>query len=184
MTVDEIFKNLATHMVKGFMTHEELANYYDFLALKGFKQCHEYHYLEEFKGYRKLYHYYTEHFNKILKTDPVDQINIIPSSWYNHTRYDVDINLKRESVKSGYEIWIKWEKETKHLYEQMYKELININQVAAAKFLGKYVCDVTKELKNAENGYLKHIALDFKIQPIIDEQSKLYHKYKKKICSI
>ena len=34
MTVEEIFKELATHALKGMMVHEEMCNYYDFLGLK------------------------------------------------------------------------------------------------------------------------------------------------------
>ena len=40
MTVEEIFKNLANHMIKGLILHSELANYYDFLNLTGYKKCH------------------------------------------------------------------------------------------------------------------------------------------------
>ena len=31
MTVEEIFRDLSAHMVKGVMIHEQLADYYDFL---------------------------------------------------------------------------------------------------------------------------------------------------------
>ena len=184
MTVSEIFKQLSAHMRKGCVTHEALAEYYDFLALKGFHQCHEYHLMDEKCGYRKFCHYYVQHYNQILKHQQVDPSTIIPASWYNHSRKDVDIILKRESVKTGFEVWIKWQKETKQFYERMYKELVEIGQVAAALFLSQYICDVTKELRKAEEEYLKYMALDFKIQPILDEQQRIYKKYKKKTCSI
>ena len=46
MTIKEIYAQIAEHMIKGMMIHEQLANYYDFLGLKGYKRCHEYHYMK------------------------------------------------------------------------------------------------------------------------------------------
>ena len=47
MTCEEIFTNLAEHQIKGMMVHEQLANYYDFLGLPGYRNCHEYHFMKE-----------------------------------------------------------------------------------------------------------------------------------------
>ena len=63
MTVEEIFKKLLSHQIKGVMTHEQLANYYDFMSLHGYKRCHEYHAKREFNAMRKLQRYYINHFN-------------------------------------------------------------------------------------------------------------------------
>ena len=35
MTVEQIYSELAAHKIKGMMMHENLANYYDFLSLRG-----------------------------------------------------------------------------------------------------------------------------------------------------
>ena len=45
MTREEIFTSLLNHMVKGLMVHDQMANYYDFLGLEEYKDCHEKHYL-------------------------------------------------------------------------------------------------------------------------------------------
>ena len=58
MTVEEIYADVAAHMIEGLMIHEQLANYYDFLGLGGYKRCHEYHYIEESVKYRGLYRYF------------------------------------------------------------------------------------------------------------------------------
>ena len=54
MTVEEIFSKVSAHMIKGMMIHDQLASYYDFLNLHGFKRCHDYHYNKEAKAYRAL----------------------------------------------------------------------------------------------------------------------------------
>jgi hypothetical protein len=44
MTVEEVFKSIAERQLQGLMMHEDLANYYDFLNLHGYKKCQEYHF--------------------------------------------------------------------------------------------------------------------------------------------
>lgn len=127
MTVEEVFKKIGTRLVQGMMIHDEFANYYDFLALKGYVMCHEYHYKKESCYYRKINHYFITHYGKLIPKEKIDGKDIIPASWFNHKREDVDSNLKRESVKMGIETWVAWETETKKLYEDMYKELISLN---------------------------------------------------------
>ena len=90
--IEEIFHELANHMMKGILLHQELIHYYDFLHLCGYKKCHEYHYLEENQGYRKLYHYYVKHYNKLIELENVERPNIIPDSWYKHKKKMLILN--------------------------------------------------------------------------------------------
>ena len=181
MTVDEIFKKLASHMRKGMMIHQDLANYYDFLNLCGYKKCHEYHYLDENCGYKKLCHYYISHFNKLIEKEEDKKQNIIPASWYQHSKQDVDTQTKRQAVQTAMEIWVNWEKQTKLFYQNMYTELIAQKEVAAALFLQEYICNVTDELKCAEKKMLDIKATNFDIYSLVGCQKEKHKKYKKKI---
>ena len=156
-------------------------HYYDFLHLCGYKKCHEYHYLEENQGYRKLHHYYVEHYNKLIGLDDIKRPNIIPNSWYRHKREDVDYQLKCQSIETGMEIWINWEKQTKQFYQKKFKQLIQLGEIAAAIFLQQYVCDVSDELRRAENELLDLKAINYDMVSIIEKQQKNHKKYKKKI---
>ena len=49
-----------SHLLKGLMFHEELANYFAFLSLEGYSCCHEYRYEDESRSYRELNKYYRE----------------------------------------------------------------------------------------------------------------------------
>jgi hypothetical protein len=155
VTVDEIYARIAQHQIKGIMLHEQFANYYDFLGLKGYKRCHEYHYLDETCAYRGLCRYFINHHNKLIPQLPVEDPKIIPDSWYRYTRQDVDTTTKKNAVKNGLIIWVDWEKDTKKLYEQMYKELIAIDEVASAMKIKQLICDVDCELKKAERYQLE-----------------------------
>lgn len=181
MTVEEIFSELSSHMIKGLMIHDQMSDYYDFLSLRGYKRCHEYHYKKEMCSYRKLHRYFINHFGKLIEEKRIDDPEAIPSSWYRYTRKEVDANTKRNAVKTGIEKWVAWEKETKTLYEQMYRELIDAKAEAAAIFLQQFIKDVDCELKWAERKAIELDAVDYSLAFIIGEQTKLHDKYKGKM---
>ena len=142
MELEKIYSDIATHMVKGLMLHESLANYYDFLGLNGYKRCHEYHFFKESMSYRGLCRYYINHHNKLIEEQQFDNPEIIPQSWYQYTRQDVDTNTKRNSVKVGLQKWVEWEQDTKELYENMYNELIELGEIASAIKIKELICDI------------------------------------------
>lgn len=182
MTVDEIFATVGTHMVKGLMIHEELANYYDFLGLKGYSKCHEYHYMTESCTFRKLNRYYIDHYNSLIPNMKVETPEVIPASWYRYERNDVDTNTKRTAVKNGLEMWVNWERETKQLYEQMYSELMRIGEVSTAvNLFSCFIKDVDDELKRAYKASLNKKSTGYDINAIESEQYHKYHKYKEKL---
>lgn len=80
MTVDEIFSDMAAHMIKGLMVHDQMVNYYYFLSLDGYAKCHEYHYWCENKSYTKLTKHYFKYHNKLIKSKNVSNPDLIPQS--------------------------------------------------------------------------------------------------------
>ena len=179
MTTEEIFNKIISHMVEGIMIHDELANGYDFLGLYGFAKCHDYHHLEETCSYRKMSHYYSTHYHKLLLVDTQVRQNIIPETWRKYTTFDVDTNTKRTAIKDMMKAWINWERDTKKLYQEMRQELCNIGECAAALELDKYILDVTDELVHAEKKFIKLESINYDIVQIIDWQQPMYKKYKK-----
>jgi len=103
MTLEEVFAELNAHMVKGLMVHNQMVCYYEFLNLPGYAKCHEYHYLHENKNFLKLIHHYSKIHNKLIKENRVDDPELIPKSWYQYEKSDVDISTKKNAVKSGLE---------------------------------------------------------------------------------
>lgn len=180
MTVEEIYAKIAQHMVKGLMFHEQLANYYDFLGLRGYKRCHEYHFLAENCAYREVCRYFINHHNKLIPYLPVEDPKVIPDSWYRYTRQDVDNGTKKNAIKNALSSWVEWEKETKQLYEQMYKELMDIGEVASALKIKELICDVDCELKKVERYYIDCKSIDFDLQSIVPSQKEMHQKYRKK----
>lgn len=184
MTIEEIYSEIAQHMILGMMIHEQYANYYHFLGLEGYKTCHEYHFYEETYNYRCLCNYYTHYHNRLIKESKIITPEVIPSNWYQYTREDVGNNTIRESIKSGIEDWIKWEQDTKTLYTKMYQMLIDIGEVADANFIKIFICDVTNEIAEAQKELLQLMAINFDMPTIITEQSKKIKYYTKEIAKI
>lgn len=170
MTTAEIFSDLAAHMIKGLMAHSQLADYYRFLGLPDYADCHEKHYKKESCNWRKLSKYYIEHYNRFVPEQPVDDPRVIPDDWFNATRQDVDTNTIRKYVQRGLELWVTWESDTKSLYQNYYKNLMENGDVAAALFLKKYICEVDDELAEATQWHLHKKATDYDIGHIIGEQ--------------
>lgn len=181
MTVDEIFAKLKAHFIEGLMFHNQQMEYYDFLNLKGLKTLSEYRYFEESKGYVDLCKFYMKNYGKLILEADVDSSSIIPKSWYNHEKVEVDINTKRNAIKDALAEWISWEKETKKLLEDMYKELINLGEINSAVFIEGHIADVVKEIGCANDLQLEFASFGYDLVPIIEVQNYLDKKYKEKL---
>ena len=181
MTIDEVFTELSGHMIKGLMIHDQMSDYYDFLSLRGYKRCHEYHYKKEMSDYRRLHRYVINHYGKLIEEKRIDNPESIPSSWYRYNRSEVDASTKRTAVKNGIEKWVSWEKETKDLYQRMYRELMSMKEEATALFLQEYIKDVDCELKWAERKAIELSDTDYSLAFILGEQKHLHDKYKRKM---
>ena len=181
MTVEEIFAELSANQIKNLMRHDQMSDYYDFLSLRGYKRCHEYHYKKEMCGYRRLHRYVINHYGKLIEEKRIDDPEAIPSSWYRYNRKEVDANTKRSAVRTGIEKWVAWEKETKELYQKAYRELMDAKEEAAALFLEDYIEAVDCELKWAERKAIELNDVDYSLAFIMSEQKRLHDKYKRKM---
>ena len=180
LSVEEIYAELSAHMIKGIMFHEQMSNYYDFLNLHGYKRCHEYHCMAEMQGLRKLHRYYINHYNRLIPEKRVEDPEAIPANWLKYSRQDVDITTRRNAVKAGVEKWVEWETETKRLYQDMYKELMSLGEVASANTLAECVVDVDRELKYAQRKHITLMSVDYDADYIVMVQDDLHKEYKAK----
>lgn len=179
MAYSEVFSELSAHFIKGMMVHDQLAQYYDFLSLRGYKRYHEYQFKHDSCAYRKINRFYINHYNKLITEKPVNDPNIIPESWYRYSREDVDAETKRVAIKNGITEWIKWETATLVKLQQSQLDLYDDGEVASAMFINKFIKDVECELKCAKRMYLDLSAVDFDMCYILDKQTGIHDKYKK-----
>lgn len=182
MSVVENFARMASHMVEGMMVHEQLMNAYLFIGLKGYAACHKYHYLEETKGYISLCEYSVEHFDRMITAniDPKNLPEIIPNSWKQNNKYNIDAKTRLQAVEAALEEWIDWEEKTKAFYESIFDETIK-EDVAASELVKSYILDVEEEIVYAKNELLAKRAMEFDMPSILEEQEKYERSFKKKI---
>lgn len=172
MIVEDIFTNLATHMKEGIMMHEDMMNAFDFLGLKGYSKCQEHHYEEELNNYKILHHYYISHFNRLIKLNPINYSSIIPSNWYKYSAADADVSTKRDAIKDFMEKWVLWEQTTKKLFQDSYKQLEELGEIAAAIYISRFIKDVDEELEWAEHKLFELRTINYSINDIILEQKE------------
>ena len=101
--VSEIFGQVSNRMIEGLMTHSQLADYFGFLGLEGYQQCHLYHFFEENCNYKKIAEYYLKHYSKILIEKPFKNPNIVPEDWWQYTREQVNNDVRKNAIQVGFE---------------------------------------------------------------------------------
>lgn len=180
MTIHEIFAEISAHQITGIMLHEQMADYYDFLGLPGYKRLHEYHYFAESAAMRSVHRYHINHFNRLIAGSHPANPAAIPASWINYTRFDVDSSTKRKAIKDGFAKWREWETGTKKKYESFYKQLCELGEIAAAGKVRQLLEDVDFELKCAERMKLELDAVDYDMSIIVPAQSALHEEYAEK----
>lgn len=102
-SIETIFSNLAKHMVTGLMIHDQFESYYSFLNFPAYAKCHEEQYHKESCNYLCLKKHYMEMHDKLIQEQSIANPQTIPPTWINYKRMDVDVNTKRNAVKTGLE---------------------------------------------------------------------------------
>ena len=80
--------------------------------------------------------------------------------------------------------WINWEIKTKKLYEELYQELTNLREIAAAIHIKKYIIEVDKELELAQKKLNELETLDYNINTLIGCQDSMYKEFMYKLKEI
>lgn len=179
MELKEIYKKIITNQINGVMFHHKAETLFDFLMLNGLKSWSEYQYFKENLCMRKTICYVINHHNIIPLEETPSEQDIIPISWYNYTRFDVDISTKKSKIKEMFSKFHDWERDAKSFYSNMYNELINIGHIADSVEIKKFISDVDKELKCIDKKWLEYKSVDYNMDYIMKDQFLLHEKYKK-----
>lgn len=172
MTSEDVFSKISSHMIKGIMIHEELANYFGFLKLCNYEREQTKRYVSESKSLAKLHSYYTGHYCKLFPKTSIEIPSVIPEAYFGHESSELDAKDIRSSVKSIFERWVEWEEETKALYVECYIELRdNISDVTAAIMVMDLIKDVDEELMKAKNHWYVLKNSNYDIVLIMEENA-------------
>lgn len=160
MTIDEIFSELSTHMLKGIMLHDEMAQCYSFIGVKSKAKSHYKAVRHEIKNLQKLQDLYSDYYGKLINQGLVQKSQeIIPTAWFNHSKKDLSEANRQTLIKSINDSWLRWEELTKKEYQNKYLKLIEMGEISVADFLIPLIENTEKEIMDAreEQLFLKSI---------------------------
>lgn len=177
---ETVYNTLNEHMTKAVAFHEQLADYFCFLGLHGYKRMLEYQYMQECADKRKLHRRYIDTHKKIL---PVKQVQIpifIPADWSRYTTEDIDDTVVSKFVRAALDEWKSWEEKTKELYEEQCEILRDAGLASDYDFVEKMLEEVEKEIKKVMRIIEKLKGTGYDVTMIHGMQDKYHEKYKKK----
>lgn len=183
-SVESIFSEINARMIAALMFHDQMADYFDFLGMKGYKWLHEYQYFAESLERKKINQYYINHHNKLVPDIYTGQVAMIPENWQTANRISVGKSTKQKGIENGFNQYHEWESETKSLYEHYSVKLREMGAVADAIMVEKLVEDVDGELKKLERIIVDLISSGYDMIYITESQQGIHDKYKVKLHEI
>lgn len=169
----EIFKKLSNRMVGAMMIHTQLTELFYFIDLKPDAKRQKKQLHEESDGLLKLEKYATQHHHILVTSDNPPQVDILNLGMLKAPNDELTPDNKTYLIQYAMKEWIEWEKESKIIYEDAYRSLMDLSEVAAANFVLQYVKDVDKELRDAELLYRCRDAIDWDLATIYDKQARM-----------
>lgn len=183
-TVEEIFAQIKNRQIAALMFHGQMADYFDFLSLHGYKRLHEYQYFAESAEFRHISRYYINHHGKLLPEGFEGEINPIPAAWLTANRMAVGKSTKQKAVEDGFNMYREWESGTKASYDRYAAKLRELGHEADALFVDFLVKDVDHELKCLDRIILDLISSGYDMVYIVESQKAIHDKYKKKLREV
>nr|DAG08551.1 MAG TPA: ferritin non-heme ferritin, H-chain like.7A [Caudoviricetes sp.] len=180
-SVDDVFAEINARQIAALMMHDQMADYFDFLGLSGYKRLHLYQYFAESKERRDVAHYYINHHGKLIPDRFEGNVQMIPESWRSANRMNVGKSTKQKAVEDGFSVYLGWEQATKDVYQKYATALREQGYVADAIFVDRLVEDVDNELERLERIITDLITSGYDPVYILESQKELHDKYKKKM---
>lgn len=180
-SVDDVFAEINARQIAALMMHDQMADYFDFLGLSGYKRLHLYQYFTESKERRDVAHYYINHHGKLIPDRFEGNVQMIPESWRSANRMSVGKSTKQKAVEDGFSVYLGWEQATKDVYQKYATALREQGYVADAIFVDRLVEDVDNELERLERIITDLITSGYDPVYIVESQKELHNKYKKKM---
>lgn len=173
MTTHNIFTKLANRMVGAMMVHTQLTELFNFIDLKSDAKRQKKQLHEETDGLLKLEKYAAQHHHILITSDNPPQVDILNFDILERPNDKLSPDDKIHLIQYALKEWIEWEKKSKVIYEDSYRNLIDMSEIATADFVLQYVRDVDKELRDAEFLYRVRDAIDWDLPTIYDKQARL-----------
>ena len=169
----ELFTTLSNHMLKGLMLHAQWADMFQFLNMKGFSRQQERRFEDESRAMRRMHDFAITHCNKLIN-DTGLKVDEIPANWFEHTRFEVDNNTRKNYTKQIFKKWHDWETETKQMYETTLKTLADNGKIADWNMVNELLRDVDYELQQLTQQILDYESMDWDMEYLLYVQPQFF----------
>lgn len=177
---EELYDLINERMCMALEFHSQLADYFCFLGLQGFKRMAEYQFMKECAGKRKMHRRYIDTHHRILPVRQIEMVQLIPKEWTRYTTEDIDDSVIPRFVKAILKEWYEWEQETKELYEDICDQFQEMGMHADCEYVKDLIANGEKECKKIMRLYEKLNGTGYDAGQIHQMQDKYHEKYKKK----
>lgn len=186
MTCEGLYVEMSNRITSAVMMHADMADYFSFLGMHGFKRVHEYQYLTESIGRNRLHREYIDIHNKIIPDnyDIRSRASVIPKDWVKYTRSDIDDSVTPKFVRHAMEIYRDWEKETVEMYSCIYCMMLENMWVSDADIVKEYINDAQYELKKIYRLIEELQDTGYDTVYMVEMQKKIHDTYRNKIREI
>lgn len=177
---EDLYAMIDERMCMALEFHSQLADFFCFLGLQGFKRMAEYQFMKECAEKRKMHRRYIDMHHKILPIQDIETVRMIPKEWERYTTEDVDDSVIPKYVKMGLKEWYEWEKETKSILEDVCDQMQRMGAHADCEYVKELIVDGEKECKKIMRLYEKLNGTGYDAKAVHQMQDKYHEKYKKK----
>lgn len=154
-------QEIQDHIITGLMFHSDMANYYDFLGLKGYKRLHEEQAFIEMVRLRIMQRYLINKHHILPNDLSTKSYNAIPKEWFRVTAMQIDEEIAQKGVKDGMAKYLDWETVTLDFYTKTATVLAKNGEITLYRMIcgiieetDEELKDITRTIKNLEKvGY-------------------------------
>ena len=163
MNIKDIYSELIKRKIEGIMFHEQAMEIMLFFGFDKLYEKQSERFISESSELCEINEFLVKQHNLIVRiNEPSDQ-KLIPSMWYDYTRFDISNNTKQTFMKEFFEKWYEWEKETRDIFLRMSKEAFNEGEIIDFIKINKMAKCTNKEVEKVQEMILKFKSMDFSI---------------------
>ena len=171
MQISEVYGMILKRQIEGVMFHDEMAQYYAFIGLHGYKHFHKNQSKEEMRAYMRTWCFYIDQYGRLPDEQQAKDPEVIPIAWRSVNMDAVSPTVKKQAVKDAIEKYVDWENETIRIYEQACSELWDMGDYIGGEKVKQNLVEANCELRKAKHKRLMLSAVEYDLSYIAGDNA-------------
>ena len=169
--------------LENLMIHDEMANFFNFLNLQGYKRWHENEHLENITKNRLINRFIISKGYLPLNVQNTEQFNIIPAEWHTHNMTEVSGKYTLEVTKQSFKDYLERMLFSKNATEEIAVHFSKHGDLATYKFLSDMVEHFDKDIKYLTR-YVSCLNKAESVDYIMEKQDKMHDEFRDELKDI